>query len=231
MNAKSRGIKKKDFAKRCGRPTKIISEIVAGKCPITPTTALQFERVLGESAEYWLNLNSKFQVQQERAKESLRVSEAETQQWIQKFPVREMVDKGFIAANHSLEERLDALLKFFGISSIELFEDYWDSRANLARFKQNSHNKCDEYAVAAWLRQGEISASKIPCEPFDKKSFRNLLPRIKELTKLPWTEVEGSLIDLCASVGVAVALVPNLPKTGLREEQLIGQEETRRLSC
>ena len=212
----ARGIKKQDFAKRCGRPTKIISEIISGKGPITPATALQFERVLGERAELWLNLNARYQIQQERAKDSLRVSEKQSRRWIKKFPVKEMVEKGYLSKDTSSEKRLDSLLRFFGISSIERFDDYWDSRANLARFKQNSHHKCDENAVAVWLRQSEITASKTDCQPFDKKSFRNLLPKIKALTVSPWKEIEQSLINICASVGVAVALVPDLPNTGLR---------------
>ena len=34
-----------DFARRCGRSPKLISEIVAGKAPVEPETALQFEKV------------------------------------------------------------------------------------------------------------------------------------------------------------------------------------------
>ncbi len=50
-----RGIRKTDFAIRCGRPAKTISEIIAGKTTILPDTALQFERVLGDvKASIWL---------------------------------------------------------------------------------------------------------------------------------------------------------------------------------
>ena len=213
---KLRGIKKKDFASRCGRPTKIISEIISGKGTITPATSLQFERVLGESAEFWLNLNSKYQLQQEREKERSKVTSEKLKKWVSQFPLAKMVEKGYVPERHSLNQQIDELLRFFGISSIDRYDDYWDSRAISARFKQNSHKECDKDAVAVWLRQGEILASEKSCQPYDKKSFLNMLPRIKELTVSPWNEIENALIDLCANVGVAVALVPNLPKTGLR---------------
>ena len=34
----ARGIKKVDFARRCGRTSKTISEIIAGKAPISPSS-------------------------------------------------------------------------------------------------------------------------------------------------------------------------------------------------
>ena len=38
-----------EFARRCDRSPKLISEIIAGKAPIVPQTAFQFELVLGVS--------------------------------------------------------------------------------------------------------------------------------------------------------------------------------------
>ena len=47
----ARGIRKTDFAERCGISLKTISQIVNCKAPVTPETALQFERVLDVSAD------------------------------------------------------------------------------------------------------------------------------------------------------------------------------------
>ena len=44
-----------DLAARTGRPAKTINEIIQGKTPITPDTALQIERVLGVPTSFWLN--------------------------------------------------------------------------------------------------------------------------------------------------------------------------------
>ena len=51
-----------EFARRCGRSAKLISEIIAGKAPVEPETALQFERVLGMEASVWLNLEANQQL-------------------------------------------------------------------------------------------------------------------------------------------------------------------------
>jgi len=59
---KARGIPKADFARRVGLSPKTISLILAGKAPILPDMALQFERVLGVSAELWTNLEAQYRL-------------------------------------------------------------------------------------------------------------------------------------------------------------------------
>lgn len=50
------GISHAEFARRCGVSPKLIGEIIAGKAPLEPETALQFEKVLGVDASIWLGL-------------------------------------------------------------------------------------------------------------------------------------------------------------------------------
>ena len=54
----ARGIRKTDFADRCGISLKTVSQIINSKAPVTPETALRFERVLDVSADIWNNLDS-----------------------------------------------------------------------------------------------------------------------------------------------------------------------------
>jgi addiction module HigA family antidote len=49
------------LADRTGRPKKTINEIIKGKAPITPETALQLERVLGVTASFWNARESHYQ--------------------------------------------------------------------------------------------------------------------------------------------------------------------------
>ena len=44
------------FAKACGVSAMRISHVINGKRPVTAELALRFGRVLGQSAEYWMNL-------------------------------------------------------------------------------------------------------------------------------------------------------------------------------
>lgn len=212
----ARGIKKVDFARRCGRTSKTISEIIAGKAPISPETALQFERVLGDGAGYWLQLDARFQLQQAREKERKQSASAAALSWAHKFPVVDMVKAGFLSSKPKEADLVDAVLRFFGVSSINAFTEFWEARVSPARFKQHNHHEIDQYAVAAWLRQGEILADQIDTAPYNEASFSAQLDVIRMLTRRPWREIEAELVALCAEAGVALALVPSLRNTGLR---------------
>lgn len=50
------GISQSAFAARLGVSFPRLNEIIRGKRGVTPDTALRLERVLGMSAEFWLNL-------------------------------------------------------------------------------------------------------------------------------------------------------------------------------
>ena len=60
------GISQAEFAIRSDRPAKLISEIISGKAPVEPKTALQFERVLGVEADIWLRIEKDYQIHQIR---------------------------------------------------------------------------------------------------------------------------------------------------------------------
>lgn len=63
------GISQAEFARRCGRSPKLISEIIAGKAPVEPATARQFEKVLGVAAGIWLGIESDYRLHMAREAE------------------------------------------------------------------------------------------------------------------------------------------------------------------
>ena len=55
-----RGMSQSELAKRMGRSTHTISNVVHARKAITPQIALELETVLGMSAEFWLNLDRRY---------------------------------------------------------------------------------------------------------------------------------------------------------------------------
>ena len=96
----SEGISHAEFARRCGRSPKLISEIISGKAPLEPESALQFERVLGVHASIWLGIEAEYRLH--RARESEAEDAAAAAEWINAFPVRDLVKRGF---NRASEDR------------------------------------------------------------------------------------------------------------------------------
>lgn len=64
----ARGLKQKEFAEAIGRNPQIVNDIINGRKAITPETALQFEKALGISARFWLNLESNYRLNLARRK-------------------------------------------------------------------------------------------------------------------------------------------------------------------
>jgi len=63
---KVEGVSHAEFARRCGRSAKLISEIISGKAPLEPATALEFEKVLGVDASIWLGIEADHRLRQAR---------------------------------------------------------------------------------------------------------------------------------------------------------------------
>ena len=72
----ARGISHAELARRCSRSAKLISEIISGKAPIAPKTALQFEKVMGLDASIWLGIEADYRLHRERQAEARTTEES-----------------------------------------------------------------------------------------------------------------------------------------------------------
>src|SRR5450755_1494158 len=83
------GLSQAEFARRIARSAKLVSEIISGKNPIEPETAIQFERVLGIGAGVWLRMEADYRLHQARAIEKEKLAASEL--WLSEFPVKDLV--------------------------------------------------------------------------------------------------------------------------------------------
>ena len=208
----SLGITQAELAERTGRPTKTINEIVKGKSAITPETALQLERVLGVPASFWNNLEQNYQTALARAAERQRLERQI--KWLEGIPVRPMIELNWVEEHREAVGQLQAILSFFGVASIEAWQELWGGVRRATAFRQSLAYQSDFAVVAAWLRKGELEGRTIQCQPFDAPRFREILMEARWLTANPQA-VPHKLVTLCASAGVAVAFVPELPRLRL----------------
>jgi addiction module HigA family antidote len=205
------GMTQAELATRCGRPLKTISEIVHGKAAITPETALQLERVFGRPASLWQNLEASYRLH--LAEEGERDDLASHATWARKFPLRELVGREAIEESNGDADLVNKLLRFFGVGTVA----GWNASFGTMKvaYRRSKAFKQAPESVTAWLRLGEIGADNIVCSPFDRAKFKSVLSEIGKLTSKSFPRVQDKVIELCASAGVAVVFVPELPKTHL----------------
>lgn len=203
------GMSQAELAERTGRPKKTISEIVNGKAAITPDTALQLERVLGVPSHFWNQREQNYQDFLARQREQERLEKQI--EWLDRFPIKAMVKLGWLESNKDKIQQFQLLLNFFAVASPGQWEKIWSNQP--IAYRKSVAYMSDEPAITVWLRRGELEASQIDCEPYSSKRFKGALEQIRALTVEPPEVFQSELVRLCASSGVAVVFVPELPKT------------------
>ncbi|MBX9582190.1 MAG: HigA family addiction module antidote protein [Gemmataceae bacterium] len=201
------GWSQRDLARRTGLTPKTISEICNGKAPITPPTALAFEKVLQRPAHLWLNLQRRFDEAEERRRQHSKSAEWGT--WARCFPLKEMRRLNFSLPAGSSDA--DTVLKFFGVSSPESWRSVWE--ASSVAFRQTRVFTARAEAIAAWVREAEIVAGGLDVAEFDEDRLRSSLGALRRLTREPADQITDPIQGICARAGVAVVLVPELPQT------------------
>lgn len=201
------GMSQAELAQRMGRPTKTINEIIKGKTAITAETALQLEKVFSVPARFWLAREQDYREFLARQAENEELQAY--QGWLNHFPTKKMQELGWLPSLPNPQELLVALLQFFGLSHPDSWEDVWKNC--LVSYRKTAAYQSSDYALAAWLRQGEIEAQAIRCAPYDKKGFEKRLYEIRALTyETNLDAIRSQLAEICATVGVAVVVVPQV---------------------
>src|ERR1700722_12346194 len=208
----ARELSARELARRCGRSAKLFVEILAGKAPIEPETAMQLERVLGMDASVWLNMEAAYRLHLARAKELKSFSEM--RDVVQRFPFAELTQRGLVRPTSSDADRARELLRFFGAGNFDAFQERYDTELRAVSFRHSPTFQSELEPLVAWLRIGEIQAENAQIAPFERTAFLEALKRIRTLTVKDPKDFEARMKADCAQAGVLFLLVP--PFSGLR---------------
>ena len=203
------GISHAEFARRCDRSPKLISEIISGKAPIAPKTALQFEKVLGLDASIWLGIEADYRLHRERQAEAQATEESAA--WARTFPISELKNRKAIRTPSSDGEAVSMLLTFFGVASISAWQLKY-GKANVA-YRHSPSFMSHESSLATWIRLAEIDAERQMCANYSESGFKRALERVRQLTIAPVVQALEDTRVLFNDTGVALSLVKPLPKT------------------
>ncbi len=215
-----KGMSRAEFARRCGRSTRLISEIISGKAPLKPRMAFEFERILGLGANVWLGIEADYRLH--RAKKALEREAAVSVKWVKTLPVKELVKREYIQQPKSNEDAVSKLLAFFQVGSVEAWFNYYGLSSGFsydfsygfsgAAYCYSPNIRSDEGDLAIYRRLGEIEAQRQECKGYNKSRFHQAIRDIRNLTREPIPEALQQATKLCNEAGVALVLVNPLPK-------------------
>jgi len=192
-----------DLAEVLGRPAKLVSEIILGKRAITPETAIGLSRALGISAQTWLNLESAYQLSKTEQEQSDVELKAKL---YAKFPVREMIKRGWIQATDDLELLKQRFLDFFEIPTLDDEPDFNCAARKSTSYTEKTHTLPECVAVSGknvgkgLSVKGKFSLTKLTeC----KQQLRLLLHEAVEIRHIP---------RLLAQAGIRFVILEAMPK-------------------
>lgn len=198
----ARGWTQTELAEIIGRPVRLINEIIAGKKGITPETAIQLGDSLGTGAELWMNLESQYQLSRVRTADDLISRRAHL---YERFPVREMVKRGWITASKNIDVLEQQFLQFFGLGQLD--EPVFFSHAA----KKSDAEAPPMILQLAWLRRACQVAGQIVSAPYDEAALRRALPRLAAMRSAP--EETRHVARLLAECGVRFVVVEPIAGT------------------
>lgn len=206
-NLKYLGMSQKELATRLEISPKHLSNIINGKEPITYETALKLEIVIGPSAQFWMNLETNYQLHKARLKEkeSLELD----LELLKEVPYKEMSDLGWIEKTSDRIKRVENLRGYFGVASLRTIEP----AVNAMFRKQKQIKGISDLGVLAWVRKAELEGLSVEVEGFSQRRLKSYIPKFRQLTMKSPEEFYPEMVRLCAECGIALVLVRALPKT------------------
>jgi addiction module HigA family antidote len=206
----AKGITQAGLAQRMKRPANKVNEIISGKRAITVDTAAELELVLGLPAYFWLELQRNYELARKRTEAEQRLQDEAAAR--KRFPVQAMVKLGWLKRARAPLEQTHALLGFFAVTS---FSQLDKPSVYAPAFRKSPSKEACPYALAAWLRKGELEAAEVETGPYDAKGLKGSLASLRALSLVPAEVFGPQLVSLCAAHGVAVVLVPHLPRSSV----------------
>lgn len=181
------------------RPARLISELICAKRAITPETARGLADAFGTSAEYWMNLESQYQLSKVQVSNDHVARKARL---YSKFPVREMLRRGWVRASENLDVLEQRFCAFFCIRSM-------DEEPVLAHFAKKTNATAEATPLQlAWLFRVRGIAAQQVVVAYSREKLVAAVVRLKTLTQAP--EEARHVPRILAEAGVRLVFVESM---------------------
>ena len=195
----ARSWSQQELADILDRPPRLISELIAGKRAITPETAKGLGEAFGTSPDYWMNLESQYQLSKVTTPNDhvARKARLYTQ-----FPVREMLRRGWVRATESIEVLEQRFCEFFDISDVS-------ATPELSHAAKKTQFLADTTPLQlAWLFRVRAIARQQVVPAYSKEKLLSAVEQLRKLVLAP--EEVRHVPRILAEAGVRLVCVESL---------------------
>ncbi|MDE3105919.1 MAG: ImmA/IrrE family metallo-endopeptidase, partial [Acidobacteriota bacterium] len=196
------------FRLEVGLDERQTADLLAGVLPVTPIIARSLAKSVGSTAHFWLERQKQYR----DSLEELAASEPELVEWSATFPVKKMIDSGWLPKPYAKSDVAFELLDYFDIASVGEWRKKYPARLGLAKFRTSEAFQNDIPTTLAWIRRGELLAEDIECAKWDREGFSTGLRELKPLSKIEDPKKFLPVLQReCARHGVAVIVSRSIP--------------------
>ena len=200
----ARGWSQIELAEVLGRPGRLVSELIAGKRAITPETAKGLGQAFGTGAQFWLNMESSYQLSKVTGDSSNAV--ARRAKLYEMAPVKEMTRRSWIQPTDNIDVLEKSVCSFYRKPSLDA---PMPQLAHAAR-KGSSYEELTA-PEAAWLCRVRQLAEVMQVKSFSEMAFASAFGQLK--TMLRDTDAVRQVPAVLATAGVRFLIVETLPST------------------
>ncbi len=189
-----------EFAEIIGREHRLVNELVLGKRAITPETAKELAAALGTSAQFWMNLESTYRLSKVLPRSTERIAREAALRG--RFPVREMMKRGWIKVAKETEEIETAVLSFFEITSVT-------DPIQFDHAARRNYSAEITTAQLAWLFRVRHLARALKVPRYSEDKLRAAIPELERLMTEP--EEVRHVPRILNECGVRFVIVEPIP--------------------
>ena len=201
----ARGWSQADFAQIIEKPLPAVNQIIKGKRAVVPETAKRIAAAFGQTAQFWMNLETNWQLynseptDEERVREYARLYDL--------IPVREMQRRNWIEKTKSATDLEEKIIGFFGVANLTEIPHL----PQAARMAVNHENALA--AVSAWCQRAFWVSQFVQAGEFNSSRIPDLVEKLKLL--LGESEGVQHVPSLLGEYGIRFVVVEHLKGTHL----------------
>jgi HTH-type transcriptional regulator/antitoxin HigA len=200
-----RGWNQLDLAEILGRPLTLVNEILTGKRAITPETAKGLGDAFGVDAQFFLNLESAYQLWKVAKGKTGDGAVARRADLYAKAPVRELVRRRYVERSESVDVLEGRILSFYGVNTFSETPKLWPVAARV---------KSPEFDWTHWawlVRARRLAPAVHVSAPFSDAKFQEAVGRLRLLFHSP--EETRHVPRILSDAGIRLVVVEHFPQT------------------
>lgn len=178
----SRDISQKDFAQSIDMQVTMLNEIIKGKRAVTADIAVLLEKALEIQADFWLTLQSQFELDEARIKEKniQKILHIEIWNVIQQYvPVSILNKLGLLST--SLQANIQKIWDIYGVQHLDDLIENFARHKELELYKKSDKLKNDQINIFAWSKLAMYMAKEKEVAPFLSENEDVIINQLKKI--------------------------------------------------